>query len=197
MSTPIDIPWAKPNFWGGEEANLLEALRSSWVSGGPFLDRLERELAEVLGTQHAIAVANGTAALHLAYLALGVAPGDEIVIPGFGFLGAANVALLMGARPVFADIDPATWCVTAATIEPCLNERTKAIVPVHTYGFVCDMAPIIELAAAHGVAVVEDAAEAMFSSYRGRAAGTIGEIGTFSFQATKTITTGEGGLVAT
>jgi perosamine synthetase len=197
MSGRIDIPWAKPEFWGDEEGFVVDALRSSWVSGGPFLDRLEREFTEILGSPNVFAVANGTAAIHLSYLVLGVQPGDEIVVPAFGFLAAANMALLMGARPVFADVDPATWCATAETIEPCLTERTKAIVPVHTYGNVCDVEAIRSLADANGIAVIEDAAEALFSSCRGRQAGTVGLLGTFSFQATKTITTGEGGLVVT
>jgi perosamine synthetase len=193
----VEIPWARPEFWGHEEELVLEALRSSWVSGGPFVDRLESELAEILGARHTFAVANGTAALHLAFIAAGLRPGDEVVVPGFGFLAAANMALLMGARPVFADVDPATWCATAETIAPCIGERTRAIVPVHTYGNVCDVEPILALAADHDILVIEDAAEALFSSCRGRMAGTVADLGTFSFQATKTITTGEGGLVAT
>ncbi len=197
MTQATHVPWARPEFWGGEEELVVEALRSTWVSGGPFLDRLERELAEILGTRHAFAVTSCTSAVHLAFLALGLEPGDEVVLPGFGFLTAANMALLMGARPVFADVDPATWCVTAETIEPCLSARTKVIVPVHTYGNVCDVEPIVELAAGRGITVVEDAAEALFSSCRGRQVGTIGDLGAYSFQATKTITTGEGGLVAT
>lgn len=192
-----NIPWAKPHFWGEEEALIVEALRSTWVSGGPFVDRLEEEMAAILESGHVFAVANGTAAIHLAYLALALEPEDEVVVPAFGFLAAANIALLMGLRPVFADVDPETWCVTAATIAECLSPRTRAVVPVHTYGNVCDLDPIVEMAGAAGVSVVEDNAEALFSTYRGRQAGSLGRLGTFSFQATKTITTGEGGLVAT
>jgi perosamine synthetase len=124
-----------------------------------------------------------------------VGPGDEIIIPGFAFLAAANLTLLMNAVPVFAEIHPATWCITAAAIEKCLSPRTKLIVPIHTYGNVCDMDSIMALAESHKIPVVEDAAEAFASLYKGRYAGTFGTIGTFSFQATKTITTGEGGMV--
>lgn len=142
-------------------------------------------------------MSNGTTAIHLAYLALGIQAGDEIVVPGFGFLAAANVALHMSARPVFCEVDPQTWCMRAEDIAPALTARTKAIVVVHTYGNVCDMGPILALAKERGIVVIEDAAEAFPSRYRGSLAGTLGTIGTYSFQATKTITTGEGGMVVT
>lgn len=191
------IPWAEPRYWGAEERNVMEALRSSWISGGPFVDRLEADLSTALQSPYVVATSNGTTAIHAAFLALGVRPGDEIVVPGFAFLAAANIALHMNAVPVFADVDPETWCVTAETIAAVITPRTKGIVPVHTYGNVCAMDEILELAGQHGLWVMEDAAEAFGSTYRGRAAGTISEIGTFSFHATKTITTGEGGAVAT
>jgi perosamine synthetase len=149
------------------------------------------------GGARALAVSNGTTAIHLAYLAIGIQAGDEIVAPGFGFLAAANVALHMAARPVFCEVDPRTWCMRAEDIAPVLTARTRAIVVVHTYGNVCDMAPILALANERSIPVIEDAAEAFPSRYRGQLAGTLGTIGTFSFQATKTITTGEGGMVVT
>jgi perosamine synthetase len=142
-------------------------------------------------------VANGTAALHVAYLALGIRAGDEIIVPGFGFLAAANIALHMSARPVFCEVDPRTWCMRAEDIAPLLTARTRAIIAVHTYGNVCNMDGILELAGAHKIPVIEDVAEAFPSRYRNQLAGTMGTIGTFSFQATKTITTGEGGMVTT
>lgn len=191
------IPWAKPDFWGRESELVADALASTWISGGAYVDRLEREIGEWTGAAHALAVNNGTSAIHLAFLALGVKPGDEIVIPGFAFLAAANVALHLRAVPVFADVDPDTWCMTADAVERCVTPRTRAVVPVHTYGNACDMDSIVELCAARRVAIVEDNAEAFGTLYRGRALGTIGEIGTLSFQATKTITTGEGGMVLT
>ncbi len=194
---PNDIPWAKPVFWGAERDYVANALASTWISGGRFVDRLENEIAEWTGARHALAVNNGTSAIHLAYVAIGVKPGDEIVIPGFAFLAAANVAIQFGAVPVFADVDPHNWCVTAGAIEKCLTPRTRAVVPVHTYGNACEMDDIMALCAARSLPVIEDNAEAFGTMYRGRALGTIGEIGTLSFQATKTITTGEGGMVLT
>src|SRR5262245_21483711 len=118
------IPWAKPTLWGREEEYLLEALRSTWISGGPFVERLENDMAAYLGRKHALAVANGTAALHLAYLALGLKPGDEVVVPGFGFMAAANVALQLGLRPLFCDVDPDTWCMRAADVAAVLTAKT-------------------------------------------------------------------------
>jgi perosamine synthetase len=191
------IPWARPNFWGDEQRYLVDALSSSWISGGPFVDRLEREFAAYCGSRHALAVANGTAALHAAYLALSVRPGDEIVVPGFGFLAAANIALHMSASPVFCNVDPETWCMRAEDVASVLTDRTSAIVVVHTYGNVCDLDEILALARERNVPVVEDAAEAFPSRYRGQVAGTLGLLGCFSFQATKTITTGEGGMLVT
>jgi perosamine synthetase len=191
------IPLAQPDFSGNEQQYVAEALASTWISGGPFVERLERDFANYCDARFALTAANGTSALHMAYLALGLGPGDEIIVPGFAFLAAANISLLMNAKPVFAEISPDTWCVTAAAVEKCLSPRTKLIVPIHTYGNVCDMDPILALAQSRNIPVVEDTAEALASLYKGRYAGTFGTIGTFSFQATKTITTGEGGMVVT
>ncbi len=191
------IPWAEPRYWGNEERYVIEALRSTWISGGPYVERLESALAGFCQSPHAVATSNGTTAIHAAFLALGVQPGDEVVVPAFAFMAAANVALHMGAKPVFADVDADTWCVSADTIARCLTPRTRGVVPVHTYGNVCDMAPILQLADGRGLWVLEDAAEALGSTYRGRQAGTIAPIGSYSFHATKTITTGEGGAVVT
>lgn len=191
------IPWAAPHYWGREREYVLEALDSSWISGGPFVDRFERHFEEQMGAGHALAVSNGTTALHLAFMAIGIKPGDEIIVPGFCFQAAANVALQMGATPVFAEVDSETWCVTADTIDQCLTARTRAAVPVHTYGNVAPMTDIVAWGKANNVAIVEDAAEALGSEYAGRPAGTLGLIGTYSFHATKTITTGEGGMVVT
>jgi perosamine synthetase len=192
-----EIPWARPVFWGDEQRRVIEALESTWISGGPFVDQLEEGFSSMSGGARALAVSNGTTAIQLAYLALGLQPGDEIIVPGFCFLAAANVAMHVFVRPVFCEVDPKTWCMRAEDIEPVLTEKTKAIVAVHTYGNVCDMGPILALANERGIAVIEDAAEAFPSRYRGQLAGTLGTIGTYSFQATKTITTGEGGMVVT
>jgi perosamine synthetase len=189
------IPWAAPAFWGNERRYVDEALASTWISGGPFVERLEREFSALCGGRAAVSASNGTTALQLAYLAAGVGRDDEVVVPGFAFMAAANVALHLGARPVFAEVDPETWCIGAAEIERCLSARTKAVVAVHTYGNVCDVDAIADVARRRGIAVVEDAAEAFASRLKGRLAGTIAPIGSFSFQATKIITTGEGGMV--
>ncbi len=191
------ISWASPHFWGNEERYVVAALKSKWISGGEFVDRLETEFARFCQASHVLAVSNGTTALHMAFLALNIGPGDEVIVPGFGFMAAANVALHVGAKPVFAEVCASSWCILPAEIEKCLSPKTRAIVPIHTYGNVCDMDPIMEMAERKGVAVIEDAAEAIGSKYKGRMAGTIASIGTYSFQATKTITTGEGGAAVT
>jgi perosamine synthetase len=191
------IPWAKPSFWGNEQRYVSEALTSSWISGGPFVERFENEFAKYIGARYAMTASNGTTALHMALLSLSIGPGDEVILPGFAFMAAANVALHLKAEPVFAEVDPATWCMTADSVERCLSPRTKVIVPIHTYGNVCGMDEIVALAKDRSVAVVEDAAEAFGSHYKSRHAGSMGHLGTFSFHATKTITTGEGGMVMT
>lgn len=195
--TVARIPWAKPTFGDNEQQYVSEAITSTWISGGHFVDRLEREFGEYNGSLYAMTSSNGTTALHMALLALSVGPGDEVVLPGFAFMAAANVALHLGATPVFTEVDPVTWCVTANDVERCLSPRTKVIIPVHTYGNVCAMDEVVALARDRSVVVVEDAAEAFASRYKNRRAGSIGELGTFSFHATKTITTGEGGMVVT
>jgi perosamine synthetase len=191
------IPWAMPSFCGNEQRYVDDALKSTWISGGMYVDRFEKNIAEFTGVRNALAASNGTTALHMAYLALGIGVGDEVILPGFAFMGAANVALICGAKPVFAEVDPQTWCLNAEEVEKKLSPRTKLIVPIHTYGNVCEIDLIMQLADSHNLAVVEDAAEAFGCRYNNRLAGTYAQIGTFSFQATKTITTGEGGMVIT
>lgn len=192
-----NIPWASPHYWGNEQQYVLKALQSSWISGGEYVERLEEDFARFCRVPYAIAASNGTTALHMAYLALDIGPGDEVILPGFGFMAAANVALHMGAKPVFAEVSADSWCMTAQDVERCITPKTKAIVPIHTYGNVCDMTPIMELADSKNLLVIEDAAEAIGSKYLGRMAGTIAPVGIYSFHATKTITTGEGGAAVT
>jgi perosamine synthetase len=191
------IPWTKPNFWGNEIKYVTDALESTWISGGQYLDRLEADFSKLLEHKHVLAVSNGTTAIHLAYLGLRLEPGDEVIVPGFAFMAAANVAIHMDLKPVFAEVDPDTWCLSAQDLPKYISSKTRAIVPVHTYGNVCAMDEIMEIAKAHNIAVIEDCAESLFSKYKGRESGTIGDLSTYSLQATKMITTGEGGLVVT
>ncbi|GGY15841.1 GDP-perosamine synthase [Rhodanobacter panaciterrae] len=191
------IPWAEPTLWGREEEYVVDALRSTWISGGPYVDRLERDFSRFAKTPQTLAVANGTAALHLAYLGMGIGEGDEVIVPGFAFMAAANMALMVGATPIFADVDPDSWNMTVDTVAPLVTERTRAIVPVHTYGNVCALEPLLQLGRDRNIFVIEDAAESIGSTYRGRMSGTLARLGVYSFHATKTITTGEGGAVVT
>lgn len=192
-----NIPWASPHYWGNEQRYVVDALQSSWISGGAYVDRLEEDFAKYCEAPYAIAASNGTTALHMAYLALNIGPGDEVIVPGFGFMAAANIALHVGAKPVFSEVNADSWCMTASDVEKCITLKTKAIVPIHTYGNVCDMTPIMELTKSKGLIVIEDAAEAIGSKYKGHMAGTIAPVGIYSFHATKTITTGEGGAAVT
>lgn len=191
------IPWASTTYWGNEEAYVLDALKSTWISGGSYVDKLEKEFANFCDIPYAVTSSNGTTAIQLAYIALGIKPNDEIIVPGFGFMAVANVALNMSARPVFCDVDQATWCMSAQSLARYITPNTRAIVPVHTYGNVCDMDAILEIAGHYKIPVIEDAAEAIGSKYKGKMSGTMGVLGTYSFHATKTITTGEGGAIVT
>ena len=195
MSSTERIAYAQPRFWGTEEARVVEALRSGWISTGPFVSRFEEMVCSAFQSKHALAVSNGTTALHLAYLALGLRAGDEVIIPAFSYLAAANVAIQLGLVPVFADVDDSTFCLTAETVSRVVTDRTRVIVAIHTYGSMCDVDAITDVVRSRGIVVIEDSAEAMGSKLRGRFAGTIAPIGTLSFHAAKTITTGEGGMV--
>ena len=191
------IPWAKPTLVGREDEYVRDALASTWISGGPYVDKLEEKFKSLLDVPYTAVTSNGTTALHLAYLALDIRAGDEIILPGFAYMGAANVAILCGARPIFVDVEPATWCIAPAAIEQAITKKTRAVIPIHTYGNVCNLDVILELAESRNIAVIEDAAECLGSRWKNQLAGTLGTMGTYSFHATKTITTGEGGMVVT
>lgn len=196
--TLVRIPVAEPMLGEEELANVVAAVRSGWISSlGAFIGEFEREFAAFCGAQHGIAVANGTAALHLALVAVGVGDGDEVLVPSLTFVATANAVHYCGATPVFVDANSETWGMEARALEARLTRRTRAIVPVHLYGHPCDMDPILEVARRHGLAVVEDAAEAHGAEYRGRRVGALGTIGCFSFYGNKIITTGEGGMCVT
>jgi perosamine synthetase len=189
------IPIARPWFDEREALAVKRVLASGWVMQGPEVEAFEREFAAYVGSKSAAACSSGTAALHLALLALGVHAGDEVICPAFTFVATANAVRLVGAEPVFADIDPATYNVTAATIAPLITRRTVAIVVVHEFGLAADMSAIGALARKHDLRVIEDAACAVGASWRGRYVGTFGDFGTFSFHPRKILTTGEGGMV--
>jgi len=192
------LPVADADLSGNERRYLLEAFDSGWISGsGPFVDRLDHALAEYCGVSHGISCANGTVALHLALLALGVGPGDEVIVPSLTYIATANAVTYCGATPVFADSDPDTWNLSAATIEPLITDRTRGIIAVHLYGNPVDMDPVAALARGRGLFVVEDAAEAHGVEYKGRRAGSLADIATLSFYGNKLMTTGEGGMVLT
>jgi perosamine synthetase len=189
------IPWFSPHYWGREKELVLDALDSTWISDGRYIRDFEKAFGEIHGSPHCISVSNGTTALHLALLALGIGPGDEVIVPGFTFSAPANMVLAVGATPIFADIDEDTWCLSLESMKQCLSPKTRAIIPVHLYGNVCDIPAIRSAVGNSKIAIVEDVAEAAFSRWNGQYSGTLGDIGCFSFQATKTLTMGEGGAV--
>jgi perosamine synthetase len=192
------IPVAAPDLNGNEKAYVLDCLDSTWISSsGKYLDRFEAAFAEFCGVQHAIACSNGTTALHLALVALGVGPGDEVIVPTLTFVATANAVTYCGATPVFVDAVPETWTIDPAAIEAKITPRTKGIIVVHLFGHPADMEPISVIARRHGLFVMEDAAQAHGAEYRGRRAGSLGDIATFSFFGNKIVTTGEGGMVVT
>jgi perosamine synthetase len=193
----IRVPFHLPSIGEEEIAEVVDTLRSGWLTTGPKVARFEREFAATVGARHAVALNSATAALHLALEAVGVKSGDEVVIPTYTFTSTGEVVTYLGARPVLADCRPDTLNVDVGTLEPCLTRRTKAIIPVHIAGQACDMDPILELARRRGIHVIEDAAHALPTTYKGRPVGTLGDLTAFSFYATKTITTGEGGMVTT
>jgi perosamine synthetase len=182
---------------GAEYGLVKEVLDSNFLNDGDVTTRFEQELASLLGVRHVVAVTSGTMAIAVALAAVGVRAGDEVIVPDVTFIATANAVALLGATPVLVDIDPATLNIDPAAVERARTSRTRAVVPVHVSGRAADMAALVEWGTRHGVAVVEDAAEAFTSRWRGRCLGTIGALGCFSFSPNKTITTGQGGAVVT
>jgi perosamine synthetase len=181
---------------GNEVKYLTDCIQSSWVSSkGPFISQFEQSMAVACQVDHALAVSSGTAALHLALLAIGVGPGDEVLLPALTYIADANVVMYCGAKTVFVDIDLHTWNLDLSAIESKITPRTKAIIAVHLYGHPVDMDFLNNIASQHGIAVIEDACEAQGATYKERPVGSIGDIGCFSFYANKLITTGEGGML--
>lgn len=191
---PVSGPWITAK----EIAYVTDAVTNAWYGkANVWHDRFEKAFAEYVGVRHAIALPHCTSAIHLSLLALGVGSGDEVVVPDCTWIASAAPITYVGATTVFADIDPVTWCLDARSFEACITPRTKAVIPVDLYGNMPDMDSIREVAARHRIAIIEDAAEAIGSEYKGRRAGSFGDTGVFSFHGSKTLTTGEGGMLVT
>ena len=191
------LPFALPDIDEEDIAAVVEVMRSGWITTGPKARSFEEEFAGRLGVKHAIAINSCTAALHLALDAVGLGAGEEVIVPTMTFTASAEVVHYFNARPVLVDVQADTLCIDPGAVRRAITPRTRAIMPVHYAGHPADMDEIVSIAAHHGLAVVEDAAHAFPSYYRGRPVGTIGQLGAFSFYATKTITTAEGGMLVT
>jgi perosamine synthetase len=189
-------PVSQPLLDGNEETYVAECIRTGWVSSqGRFVAEFEGLLADFHGSSCALSVSNGTVGLQLALAALGIGPGAEVIVPTLTFAATASAVIHAGATPVFADVDPLTWVMGTKEIESVLTERTRAIIPVHLYGYPCPMPEVVELAKTHNLRVIEDAAEAFGASVNKQLVGSFGDAACFSFFGNKTITTGEGGAV--
>ena len=190
-------PFHRPWLGEDEEWEVLETLRSGWLTTGSRTHEFERRFADYIGCKHAIGVNSCTAGLHLGLVSLGIGSGDEVITTPITFAATANVIIHQAARPVFVDVEPDTLNIDTALIESEVTEKTKAILPVHLFGQPCEMETILRVAEKHRLAVIEDAAHAVESEYRGRKIGILGDATSFSFYATKNITTGEGGMITT
>jgi perosamine synthetase len=198
MEKKAFIPVAEPVFEGRELEYLSECINSGWISSlGKYVTEFEQGFAGYIGCQYGVAVHTGTAALHLALVALGVGPGDEVVIPDLTFAATANAVLYTGAKPVLVDVEADTWNMDPRQLEKAITENTKAVIAVHLYGHPCDMERILDICDRHEIVLVEDAAQAHGAEYKGKKVGSFGKVGCFSFFANKLITTGEGGICVT
>jgi UDP-4-amino-4,6-dideoxy-N-acetyl-beta-L-altrosamine transaminase len=190
------LPYCLPSIGEEEIAEVADSLRSGWVTTGPKVKRFEQDFAAYIGARHAVAVNSCTAALHTSLAALGVGPGDEVIVPTLTFCATANVVVHLGATPVLVDVDQ-NFHIAPDAVCRAITPRTKAIVPVHYAGQACSLQEILELAAGHGIPVIEDAAHAAGADYAGSKVGTHGRAVCFSFYAIKNMTTGEGGMITT
>jgi len=194
----IAIPVSSPAFLGNEKAYVTDCIDSTWVSSiGVYIRRFEAAFAELCGVRHAMSCSNGTVALHLALLGLGIEPGDEVLVPSLTYVASANAVRYCGAEPVFVDSDPVTWNLDPEDARRKITPRTRAIMPVHLYGLPARMEEILAIARTHGLAVVEDAAEAVGARVAGQAVGSLGDVAAYSFFGNKILTCGEGGMVIT
>jgi UDP-4-amino-4,6-dideoxy-N-acetyl-beta-L-altrosamine transaminase len=191
------IPYSRQRLDEEDILAVVEALKSDWITQGPRIAEFEKKVADSCGARHAVAVSSGTAALHLACLAADIGPGDEVITSPITFVASANCALYVGARPVFADIRPDTYCIDPEEIKKKITGKTKAIIPVDFAGHPCEMDEINEIAGENGLIVIEDAAHSLGAEYKGGKVGALADMTIFSFHPVKHITTGEGGMIVT
>ena len=192
------IPVCEPTLLGNELKYVTDAVQTGWISSaGKYVSEFEERFADYCGCKYGVAVCNGTVALHLALVAAGIGKGDEVIIPDFTMIATAFAVCYTGAMPVFVDADPETWNIDISQIEEKITSRTKAIIPVHLFGLMCDMDAVADIARRHRLIVIEDAAEAHGAEYKGHRSGSVSNLAAFSFFANKNITTGEGGMVIT
>lgn len=197
MSQKRFIPYGRQSIDDDDIAAVVAVLRSDWLTTGPNIGVFEQALQAVTGAEHAVAVSNGTAALHAAMYALGVGPGDEVIAPAITFAASSNAAVYQGATPIFADVDPDTLLIDPDSVRARITPRTRAIVAVDYAGQPCDYAALRAVADAHGLPIIADACHAIGGSYQGRPVGSVADLSTFSFHPVKHITTGEGGAITT
>ena len=190
---PISL--AKPQITRSERKAVNRVLRSLSLAQGPEVTSFEAEFSKMVGERECVAVNSGTSALHLSLIALGIGPGDEVIVPSFTFAATANVVSLVGATPKFVDIDPKTYCLQPELILTAITTKTKAIIVVHLYGLPADMKNVCQIAKDHSLLVIEDAAQAHMASIDGKMVGTFGDAAAFSFYPTKNMTSGEGGMI--
>ena len=192
------IPVNEPLLNGNEEKYLVECIRTGWISSeGPFVTKFEQQFSAKMGRKFGVAVSNGSVAIDAAIVALGIGAGDEVILPSFTIISCAAAIVRAGARPVVVDCDPSTWNMDVAQVEAKITPRTRAIMIVHIFGLPTDVDPLLQLAAKHGLRVIEDAAEMHGQTYKGRPCGSFGDVSTFSFYPNKHVTTGEGGMILT
>ncbi|HEX9024683.1 MAG TPA: DegT/DnrJ/EryC1/StrS aminotransferase family protein, partial [Geobacteraceae bacterium] len=191
------LPFSIPTIEDEEISEVVDSLRSGWITTGPKVKRFEEAFKAYVGAPYAVPLSSATAGLHLAYLALGLGPGDEVITTPMTFAATVSMIVRVGAKPVLADIEPGTLNIDAAKIRARITERTKAIVPVHFAGQPCDMDAIFALAKEFGLTVIEDAAHAVGTEYKGKRIGSLESVSIFSFHPIKNITTGEGGMLCT
>ena len=197
MTKPVEIALARPDITDKEIEAVVSVMKTSHLSLGPKVPEFEERFTTLCNTKYAVACNSGTSALHLVLAAMGIGPGDEVITSPFSFVASSNCAIFVGAKPVFADIDPDTWCIDPTEMEKAITPRTKALIPVDVFGITSDMDKISEIASCHNILVVEDSCEAPGAVYKCKPAGSLGTAGVFGFYPNKQMTTGEGGMIVT